>query len=60
MEKADRKRLDELLEFVQNDMSFNEAMKVYEFIDFMMNKLTCAKMFKVSELIGMMGGKDNE
>lgn len=60
MSKAEDKRIDELFQFVENELSFREACNVIDFISFMLNELTCAKMLKVSELIGMMGVEDNE
>lgn len=60
MSKAEDKRFDELFEYVQKELSFEEAVKVFDFLHFMTHKLTMAKAIKVSELVGVFGGKDNE
>ena len=56
---SDGKRAREAIERLGDELSFNEAVTVFEFMEFMFNKLTIEKMLEVSKAIGMIGGNSN-
>jgi len=56
---SDGKRAREALERLGDELTFKEAVTVFEFMEFMFNKLTIEKMLEVSKVIGMIGGNSN-